>query len=1081
VKFEELEETQRAAAQRVGQDVSVDAGPGSGKTRVLIARFGWLVRERDISPARILTITFTEKAATEIKRRLVVSFANEPAWRQEIERAYVSTIHGFCARVLRENSVAAGVDVDFAVLEEAQSDARLREAAEEALDGLFAEKPQEFRGVLESLYVSTSPLGRQLDLAGALLSVYEAVRVAGADFAALGAGSGCDTRPRFGSFRAGVRAMISSPREWTTPTQRRTREHLADWLELASSLSEVSPFEECLAALAAFQVKLNAVPGVHKDEFRRLREEIVPEIRRGLVAHRFAPERALLVEALERLDARYRERKRAEAALDFSDLEECTLKLFETRPAIAAKVRQQFDYILMDELQDTNPLQWRILERIRRPNRFFGVGDINQSIYGFRHADPELFRGYRDGLRAAGKTIDTLRANYRSRSEILAAVEAILAGASGIEPRGFEPRRAFGAKSQVSVEVIVAAGRNAEEAEKVEARWIARRIRELERELSIGFSGIVVLARKVNVLGTIEQALREFEVPALVVGGRTLLESREVLDAIHFLRVLANTQDEVALAGVLRSPLVGARDETILRLKNEGGLWGALHRIEGIGLAADQRERLDWFRELVTEQRRRRDSISPDRLAARIVDESDYQSGLAPHAQRNIEKFLDLLRDLYWRGRQPLAEVLAEIGQLRAAEAASEAPPAETADAVRLMTIHAAKGLEFPVVFVAALHQRGRSELDPICFSPRHGFGVKWRVPESREGVADPIYAVAQEELKAKNAAEEMRLLYVAMTRAEEHLALSYSVGEHGGGSEWSRLVGERIGIKKGNAECDEVRWINGRRTPARVVVALQAARNTFPPPAAAETGAAMKLEKPVVSEQHDSGAAVTHLGAFVACPRRYYLAHYLGLCRRERLRAEDDDSEFFDAGSGPRAAELGTQVHELLAGVVIGDAADEAVRLAEVFRRSDLGRRVERAARVEREFDFVIELEGLVLRGQIDLWLEEGGEMVLVDYKTDEAGFDGGVERGEGYALQLRLYALALEKLTGRLPDRAWLFYLRRGEAVPVALDDASLAAAVEVVRAFRRAQEELDFRLREGKQCRTCEFFRGACPAGR
>src|SRR5579885_3505983 len=130
-------QAQREAVERTGQDVCVVAGPGSGKTRVLIERFAWLVESRDIDPSRILAITFTEKAATEIKQRLIARFASRPDLRESIERAWVSTIHGFCARLLRENAIAAGLAPDFEVLEQSTAERLAREAAEDALESLY--------------------------------------------------------------------------------------------------------------------------------------------------------------------------------------------------------------------------------------------------------------------------------------------------------------------------------------------------------------------------------------------------------------------------------------------------------------------------------------------------------------------------------------------------------------------------------------------------------------------------------------------------------------------------------------------------------------------------------------------------------------------------------------------------------------------------------------------------------------------------------------------------------------------------------------------------------------------------------
>ena len=1049
-----LTASQRAAAERTGQDVCVDAGPGSGKTRVLVARFAWLVRHQGVAPTRILAITFTEKAATEMKRRLVDEFAGEPELRRQIERAWVSTIHSFCARLLRENALAAGVDVEFTVLEQAESDPLLQEAAEEALDALFAAGPHEFRELLASLAVSTRGGEFQFDLAGALISVYQALRVAGGGLEALNGKPEGDPGASFRAVLQRIEELIVEPRAWETANRRSKRNELQAWV---CEAERASTLEQMLDALGGFAVNLQGLADSVRPALKEIRDVAIPEAESLLAAHLFHPLRSIIIEALGRIDEGYRQKKRARAALDFSDLEEYALRLFELHPEIAERVRAQFDFILMDELQDTNPLQWRILEHIRRPDRFFGVGDINQSIYGFRHAEPELFRDYREGLRAAGRAIDTLYENFRSRAEILRAAEAILEGAEGLEPRELAAMGSFAAKARPSVEVIVASAERTEQARGIEARAIARRIREIESEWSRPFSAIAVLARKGPALAAIEGALREFDIPSIVVSGRTLLECPEVLDVVHLLRLVANTQDELALAGLLRSPFVRASEETLLRLQFGGGLARCLAGEPLEEIAEPEWERLLWLRELVAQFRRERDTVSPDALALRALDESGYLADLPAFAQRNLEKFLGLLRGLWWRNRRPLAEILDQIAELRDAEALGEAAPAEAANAVRLMTIHAAKGLEFPIVFLAGLDQQGRDDLGPVAFSRSHGLGVKWRHPRSGKDLPDPSFARMEAELKHKLAAEGMRLFYVAMTRAQDHLVLSYADAERGRASEWSKRVHELVDLDRAPGALDEIRPLGASGPRVRVLVVDRAPENTFPPPALAEPETVETVLAPTVDGQHDSAAAVTEIGEFVYCPRKYWLGTLVPPSPAPAARAG-----------------IGTLVHRLLAGEAVEDA--EAHELARRFHDSELGRRLGNAARAEREFDFAFELEQMILRGQIDLWFEEGGETVLVDHKSDRE-VDG--PRREAYFLQVQLYALALERFRGRLPDQALLFYLRQGEVARVGLDQESLEAARQTVRAFREAQEALAFPLREGGHCRLCPYFRGPCPA--
>jgi CRISPR/Cas system-associated exonuclease Cas4 (RecB family) len=156
-----------------------------------------------------------------------------------------------------------------------------------------------------------------------------------------------------------------------------------------------------------------------------------------------------------------------------------------------------------------------------------------------------------------------------------------------------------------------------------------------------------------------------------------------------------------------------------------------------------------------------------------------------------------------------------------------------------------------------------------------------------------------------------------------------------------------------------------------------------------------------------------------------------------------------------------------------------KAIEMAQVFRQSALGTRAARATRSEREFDFLMAVDGLVLRGQVDLWFEEGGELMLVDYKTDAVSAREAHQRAGEYALQLRLYAMAVEQVAGRPPDRALLHFLRPNTVIPIDLSPSLLDSPEQVIRDFRDAQESLNFPLNEGEHCRRCPFFRDLCPA--
>ena len=237
----------------------------------------------------------------------------------------------------------------------------------------------------------------------------------------------------------------------------------------------------------------------------------------------------------------------------------------------------------MDEFQDTNGQQAKLLALLRPPDRFFAVGDINQSIFGFRHAEPEVFRQFRDSVERGGRRLVELAGNFRSRADILLAVETITVGMPGIEPRALKPERRFDDAAPVCVECIAVTAKDADAgaALRMEARWVARRI----QELGVDLKGVAVLVRNTEVIPEFAGAFEEAGIPYVVNRGRGFYDSREVADLANLLRVIANPRDEIALAAVLRSPLVGVSADALLQLKTGAENMGsALERTRPGGL-----------------------------------------------------------------------------------------------------------------------------------------------------------------------------------------------------------------------------------------------------------------------------------------------------------------------------------------------------------------------------------------------------------------------------------------------------------------------------------------------------------------
>jgi len=1004
-----LSAQQQAAVQRTGQDVCVVAGPGSGKTRVLIERFAWLVEERGFDPGRILAITFTEKAANEMKVRLVRRFEERPELREAVERAWLSTIDGFCMRLLRENSIAAGLPPDFSVLDQSTADRMQREATEEALDGLFAENPAAMRRLMEALDLSTEDDARQPDLADSLLDVYASMRLAGTR----------DLPPE-----PAAPDVLTTARELAQSVQNdpgfgELHEWTRDFLALEPAPISLDHFR----VLGEFEVHLGkgsksrpgyqAAKALKQEMLEKLAAQWTQAWNEGL------PD--LLREAISRVNATFREKKRQQAVVDFADLEERAIALLETDEALRQRVANQFDQILMDELQDTNRLQWRLVNLVRRTGArsFFAVGDINQSIYGFRHADRTVFEEYRGALREAGDCIDELTENYRSRTEILGTVLDALDGQPGIEHRVLVAKREFDSSSGPIVERLVGLG---DEGAAVEAELVSRRIQDW---IANGgkFSDCVILVRTLSSTDPFERALDRLKIPFLVSGGRNFLEARETRDLMALLAALVNPLDEIALIGVLRSPFLGWRDEEVMRAGRDG--WQAE------------------FERIFGKARKLAGFVPPDRLLATALDECGYLADASERVHANVDKLLAWLRREHRQRPRPLAELLEDLEALRVGRAEADAPPPEAAEAVRIMSIHAAKGLEFRVVFVSALHRGPEKRVPAILFSADLGLGVKWRNPVTGEGLSSATHASLAARRKLDEEAEENRLLYVAMTRAEDRLILSYARRKQG--AKWPKLVERAVPAVM---ETDQVSIAQ----TARVLL---------------ETRGSEVYARPAVSGQYDSSAAVTAVTLFHACPRKYYLDRYLGLAG---LGGQNCPPQPILAA--PRAIEVGLEVHRGLAGETT--VSPEALDMIQRFRATELGQRATRATRRETEFDFLLDLEDVILRGQIDLWFEEAGELILVDYKTDRDEWSA-----PEYALQLRLYALALQLYAGRIPDRAALCYLRSGKVIEVGLKEGDLEGARLAVKEFSAAQNNLKFPMKPGEQCLRCMFYEGACPS--
>ncbi|MCI0568792.1 MAG: UvrD-helicase domain-containing protein, partial [Acidobacteria bacterium] len=371
------------------REICVTAGAGSGKTRVLVERFVRLVLEKAIPVDAILAITFTEKAAADMKERIARAFeeARAEEERRKVEFSYISTIDSFCARLLRENALEAGVDPRFRVLSEIETERQMREAA----DTVLLAQPEE--QLFELVEATRIP-----DLSASLRALYKKIRNAGMP---LSPGTlEPPAQPEIGEkiLSEGLRELSRATRmERLTPRQEEMIQSLSGLpREIASLRADASPVEVG-RSFEAFRSRF---------DFRGMKERPVllaalQRVEEGLNCCRSerleraaGPLRAALGGLLPLFDAEYQRQKRSLAALDFADLEWLARDLLVRSTEVRQRLQRRFRHVFLDEFQDTNPLQKEIVDQLRGGNGFFAAGDAKQSIYGFRDADVRLLAAF---------------------------------------------------------------------------------------------------------------------------------------------------------------------------------------------------------------------------------------------------------------------------------------------------------------------------------------------------------------------------------------------------------------------------------------------------------------------------------------------------------------------------------------------------------------------------------------------------------------------------------------------------------------------------------------------------------------
>jgi len=769
---------QRHAIERRRGPLALAANAGSGKTSVLVERYVRAVLEDGVAPGRILAITFTDRAAGELRERVRAALvgAGEREAARQSAGAFVSTFHGFCARLLRTHAVAAGRTPDFTVLDEAQA-AALREAAFGSALGQWIEDP----AALE--LAATFGVA---ELRVAIESVYDELRSRGESSPSLVTAV---ARHDPGATAAALaRAAAAAASELAAAAPSRSVETALERLERAARLAgqadRPSPLALADVALTGSSSALASASCAAYEAARLGFEEACAD-RLGVAAV------GLLDGLLREFGARFEALKRARGVADFDDLELDAGALLAGHAEIATQWSERFELLMVDELQDTNARQMSILAALDRGN-LFTVGDEFQSIYGFRHADVGLFRARRDALAPSGAA-SVLSTNFRSLPPLLHAVNGVFAPRFGerFVPLLAGRRDDRGEAAEPIVELLIADSDGWEPHEerlgvelapaplwrRAEARLLAARVDRLIRGGEATPEQVVLLFRAGGAIGVYEAALADLGHATLASTGGGFFTRPEIVDLVAYLRALANPLDTLALYGVLASPLCGCPSDVLVALELRARELGA--SVWDVLQAEPPDARCAAFAQRFAAARIAAADRGLGELVAGAVADHAYDLHLASlHAPErriaNVRKLERLAREFEASQGRDLRRFAAalELGRVGSARETEAPPPTDGTGAIALMTIHSAKGLEFPVVCLADLGHHPGERHPPALLVDGERIGV--RLPTLERRAVDTLaYAQLRAERLAAAAAEEQRVIYVAMTRARERLILS--------------------------------------------------------------------------------------------------------------------------------------------------------------------------------------------------------------------------------------------------------------------------------------------------------------------
>ncbi len=1079
------QEARDKAAQDLSESYIVEAAAGTGKTTVLVTRIINLIKAGKACLEEIVAITFTEKAAAELKVKLRQEL--EKALRRnadadecerlsesisDLERMQVTTIHSFCGSLLRERPVEAGVDPNFEVADDLTSSLLQAEVwegwLEKQMDGndpvlrravLIGITPEQIRKLSEFILESRDVLNylpschppEELEK-----SIWHFLEAFEKDVEALNhLKQYCND--------AGDGAVL-------------VIEALKEKLKKLDSIPEIEEkerfiFKEISMGSSNKGNKSNWKPD---DQLKKVRERFnsISENLKETKAKIADSVVAALAERFIGYSKAYEQAKRERNLLDFNDLLLKARNMLKENPPVCQYFRDRYRFLLVDEFQDTDPLQAEIVFFLS-PHNLFLVGDPKQSIYRFRRADIEMYEEAKKRL--GERRLLSISQNFRCAPSIVRVVNRVFHDlmkppADGQYQPGYVPLH-FGRRKETVppkhgiVLLYPPKSRNivmqkADDCRLWESRCIASFIQKVVSQEKwqvwddsdqslrpIMFKDIAILMRTYTPLNFLEEAMRSFQVDYRVVGGKYFYKRQEIEQLLAVLQAIDNPNDKVALIAALRSPFFGVSDEALFIFHARGGNLNYLQETRDTEMEAPFR--------LLRELHEMRNRTSVAVVLKRLYEAT---SGLVlfllkPQGEQrvaNLMKIGDVARALDERGVLSFRGFVHWLSERREEEAEEEEPPTlERGDNfVRLLTIHRAKGLEFPVVILTDLGRKGDGREDFII--DRSGERIAIKVGPKESGFQTANYEALRQWETKRGEAEERRLLYVGMTRARDFLVLPvYWVKEKKGEREvpkesYLRYVQPYLTLP------DKVSFGEGKEDIIFYDTHKLELQPEETPPFRSplnpwmEGGEASRL----ILSQREKWRERQE-----ASKKRAAAGRPMTTATERVSEAEKDDEWVVPPMTGDEGAIFGKLVHRLfekmdwsdpgmvekmaeIEGKTLGAAGPMIKRAGEMVRdalRSPILQRVTKTGNYQKEVPFTYKNNGTIVEGVMDVVFKEGDDLVVLDFKTDAVEKERLNAKIEHYRPQTSMYSDAIRTIFGKPPKEIILFFLHLMEPVSI------------------------------------------------